>query len=571
MNWILAPGPRIAGRLRVGLRELGCLAAIVLGAAALRLADLPARGGWDSDQALDMMALRTAVATGQLPTLGPQASWVGGIFHHGALFYDLFLPAYWLGNGDPTAVVLETALAGLIVVPIVWWMARSIGGVAAGLSAALLAAVSASLIGYSTFIWNPTPVEPAAALAFLGAWQAWRTSRPWWWLVAAAGSAVAMQSHVTAAVIALPMAAAFLLTLRRGPAAERRRIVAWGLAGVALVVVTYLPLIAYELSHGFVETRGILSYFTGPSETPAHDPLTRVIFAAIRILAWPLTRWPLVDLLPAFLPALTVATAVGLGLVWRVLETGRHARAVAAGAAGAATRSEAGDLAGTEGGSAAGGSAAGGSAAGVTSVLEAEGTRFVGGGLLLLILALGLGVQSVSEVQSLPTEQYHIVADPLVLVAAGLVIGGIWRAVPFRLPSWSSRFLATVGLAALVAWNVGHWPPLTSPDGGWPAAQSAATRLERDAAGTSLAIVPLFEPKGTSAYAYPIERDGMTLVEPDQATTVVLLCDLFWLEGCGGTQEDVWVGANAAGEGLHMVDQFPAAPDRLLTVYRRGP
>lgn len=546
---------RIAGRLGVGLRELGCLAAILVGASALRLVDLPARGGWDSDQALDMVALRTAVTTGQLPALGPQASWVGGVFHHGALFYDLFLPAYWLGSGDPTAVVLETALAGLVVVPIVWWIARSIGGTAAGLAAALLAAISASLIGYSTFIWNPTPVEPGAALAFLGAWQAWRTSRPWWWLVAAAGCAVAMQSHVTAAVIALPMAAAFFLTLRRGPAGQRLRIMAWGLAGVALVVVTYLPLIAYELGHNFIETRGILSYFTGASATPAHDPLTRVIFAAVRILAWPLTRWPLVDFVPAFLPALTVAAALGIGIVWLALRTRRQASiAIAAGAA-----------------SAAGAAAPGTAAPGTDATLEAEGTRFVGGSLLLLILALGIGVQSVSEVQELPTEQYHIVADPLVLVAAGLVIGGLWRAVPLRWPSWSSRLVAAIGLAALVSWNVGHWPPITSPDGGWPAAQSAATRLEHDAAGTSLGVVPLFEAKGTSAYAYPLERDGVALVDPDQATTVVLLCDTFWLDGCGGAQEDGWVGANAAGRGLHMVDRFAAAPDRLLSVYKRGP
>ena len=84
-------------------------------------------------------------------------------------------------------------------------------------------------------------------------------------------------------------------------------------------------------------------------------------------------------------------------------------------------------------------------------------------------------------------------------------------------------------------------------------------------------MVPLFEAKGTSAYAYPLERDGLTLVQPDLATTVVLLCDSFWLKGCGGSQEDGWVLENAAGQGLHMVDRFPAAPDRLLTVYKRGP
>ena len=207
-----------------------------------------------------------------LPTFGPLAISVGGNFHHGALYYDLLLPAMWIGNGDPTFVVAEIALLSLLVVPIVWWIARSVGGVAAGLMAAVLAAISASLIGYATFIWNPTLVEPAAAVAFLGAWEAWRTARPQWWLVAAAGSAVAMQSHVAAGVIVVPMAAAFLAAFRRAPAGRRRRVAAWGAAAVALVVVSYLPLIVYELGHDFSETRGMIGYFTGPDSTPRPRP-----------------------------------------------------------------------------------------------------------------------------------------------------------------------------------------------------------------------------------------------------------------------------------------------------------
>ena len=110
------------------------------------------------------------------------------------------LPAAWLGNGDPTWVVGEIALLSLIVIPIVWWVARSIGGPAAGLTAALLAATSAALVSFATFIWNPTLVEPGAALALLGAWQAVRSSRPQWWVVAALGAAVAVQAHIAAAV-----------------------------------------------------------------------------------------------------------------------------------------------------------------------------------------------------------------------------------------------------------------------------------------------------------------------------------------------------------------------------------
>jgi hypothetical protein len=129
---------------------------------------------------------------------------------------------------------------------------------------------------------------------------------------------------------------------------------------------------------------------------------------------------------------------------------------------------------------------------------------------------------------------------------------------------------AIVAIGALLAWNAGHWPPLTAPDGGWPAAQAAATRLEHDAGGSPMALVPLFAEKGGDAYLYPLTRDGFTPVAPDTATYVVLLCDTFWVDGCGGNAEASWLATNAAASGLTQQDQFHAAPDRILTVYRRG-
>jgi hypothetical protein len=406
------------------------------------------------------------------------------------------------------------------------------------------------LIGYATFIWNPTLVEPGAALAFLGAWQALRTRRAAWWVVAAAGAAVAVQAHIAAAVIVLPLAVAFLVDLRRGPAPRRVRVAAWGAAGVVLFVASYLPLIVNELGHSFSDTRGMLAYFTEPNSASSTGPLLRLLFAAIRIFAWPLTRWPMVDLKPAFLVAFTTASAIMIGLFWRLGVTAR----------GEVFEEETSDD-------------RPGAPTGSPDPPSAErfGVRLIGGWLLLIILALGLGLHAVSEVQALPTEQYHVVADPLVLVAVGLILGGLWRPLPRRWLTVSRRVAAVVTLAALLAWNVGHWPPLTAPDGGWPAAQTAATKVEHYAAGSSIALVPLFEEKGIDAYLYPLTRDGFTLVAPAEATTVVLLCDVYWLGGCGGAAEANWVATNPAGRGLVQEYQFRAAPDRILTVYRRGP
>jgi hypothetical protein len=86
-----------------------------------------------------------------------------------------------------------------------------------------------------------------------------------------------------------------------------------------------------------------------------------------------------------------------------------------------------------------------------------------------------------------------------------------------------------------------------------------------------MALVPLFAEKGIDAYLYPLTRDGLTLASPGDARVVVLLCDTYWLTGCAGSAESDWLAANVAGSGLVQIDRFPAAPDRIMTVYRRGP
>ena len=302
------PWSRLARRLGTDVRELACLAGIVLGGAALRFVNLPGRGGWDSDQGTEMLALR--------PWLDrPSAHlWAGGDQRHQLL--PITAPSTTTFSCPPPGSAMATRCG--------WWprllcsaclsSPRSGGspepsaGLRRGLQP-LLAATSASLISYATFIWNPTVVEPGAAVAYLGAWQAIRTKRAAWWLVAAVGGAVVAQAHIAAAFILLPLGAAFVVDLSRGPATRRRNVLIYGLVGVAIFVATYLPFIVWELGHNFTETRGILAYFSTPGSPASQGPLVRVVVAAIRILAWPLTRWPQIDLRPAFPVAFVVASA----------------------------------------------------------------------------------------------------------------------------------------------------------------------------------------------------------------------------------------------------------------------
>jgi hypothetical protein len=518
--------------------ELLGLLAITVVAAAIRLAYVGSGGAWDADQGTEMLALWRAMSEGQLPLFGPAATSLGSSFHHGALYYDLLLPAAWLSHGDPRAIVAEIAAVNVTVVPMLWWVARSIGGRATGLIVAVMAATSADLVFFSSFIWNPTFIEPGAALAVLGAWQAWRTRRPAWWVVAAVGFTVAAQAHVAAAVLAVPLGATFLLDLKRTPSVSRPRIARWGLAAGALVVVSYLPVIFHEITSGFGEIHGMVSYVSSPPGYVDSGPLARLAIATIRIPAWPLTGWPFFELRPGLLPALAVAGAMATAIPLLLLRTWRHGRTISGD-----------DVAGTD---------------------ERAGIAFVAGGLALTVFCLGLGLRAVSELNLTMTEQYHIASDSFVLIAAGSTLGVMWHAGGGK-GRHAGRVVALALLATFVGWNAFQWAPLDPPGGSWTEAQAAATRLESRAAGSPLALVNLSEARGKDAYVYPLLRDGTSLVEPQAASYVVLLCDAFWQNGCGGPAEEGWRLTNPAGDHLTLVDRFWAAPDRLMSVYRRSP
>lgn len=542
--------PRLGRATRLDLLTLGFL---LLLAAVLRLTDLSTRGPWDADQGHDMLVLFRFISGGDWPLLGPPTSI--GNFHHGALYYYLLAPAAWLGGSDPIVVSGAIALSGIAAVGLTWWIARAVAGAAgqagpagstggriAGFVAGLVAAFSASAISESTFIWNPNLIAFSSALTIAAGWRAWTTGRARWWLLAAVGQAITMQSHLLGIVFLVPVAALLVADARRRPPGTRRSLAGAGLGALAILLASYVPLAVYELGHDFAETRAIIAWLSGPGAPVALDPISRLLFVDLRIVAWPLTGL----LTDALAPGVLAALGVLVALVWRLR-------------------------------------AAGG--------LERDFIRWLAFALLWSWIVLGLGVAGLATVTPLPVDHYHAFLDPLVFVLAGLGAAAAWgnQGQPERPPSESSgapgerrpaiaelarasrltpaRTLVLVALGALLAWNVGRWPPPVAPDGGWPAAARAGSRIEASAGPGPIAFVSLPGFKTAEAYLFPLVRDRRAISEPAAADTLVIVCDALFVTDCGGPAEDLV--AATAGLG-HLVDRFVAAPGRTISIYLRG-
>ena len=501
-------------------RDIPILPGLLVLAAALRFPDLATRGTWDADQGHDMLVLRALVRDGVIPLLGPPTS-IGDV-HHGALYYFLLAPAAAVTGGDsPLAVVLWIALAGIAAVGVTWWLARSMAGPVAGLVAGLAIAISPAAIDESTFIWNPNLIALSSAVALAGAWRAWTTRRPAWWLVAAAGTAVTMQCHVLGVTL-LPVVGALLVAdvRRRASPSERRALVRVGLAGLAIIALSFLPLVIHELTSNFSEVQAALTYLRRGGDPSSLGPLPRFLVVSSRVVSW-----PLVGLITAGVSAAILAIVVVLSLAsWRfVAATGP----------------------------------------------ERVAARWLTLGLAWTALALTIISPSLaSVVEGLPNDHYHAFADPMVLVLVGIGAAALWR-------TRNGRALALAGMLVMIAWAAGHQPPAVAPDGGFPSAADAAARVEREAGVGPVEIASLPTFKTAEAYEYPLVRDGIKVqaVSLDQGAAIaggvlVVVCDSLYDAAigapCGGPAE---AAAVAGGYG-QPIDRFNAAPRQVISVYR---
>ncbi len=518
------PDDRSHGRpSEAASRDLAVVGGLLALAAALRLPGLLARGTWDADQGNDMANLQRLVSDGVVPLLGPPTS-IGDV-HHGALYYYLLAPAALPSGGrDPLEVVAAIAVMGIAAVAVTWWLARSMGGPAAGLAAGLVAATSTTAVSSSTFLWNPNPIPLFAALAIGAAWRAWSTRRPSWWLVAAVGQGIVQQCHVLG-IVALPaFVLLFVADLRRRPD-ERRRLAAFGVASLAIVAIGYLPLVINELTTGLSETHALLAWLTSGGSATAPGLPARLAFVPLRVAAWPLVG--LVTDAPG--PAVLAVVGLVAATAWRLLRATGDAR---------------------------------------------DAVRWLAGYAALAILALAIFVPSMGVVTPLPTDHYHAFVGPAIWGLVGLGVAALWNRDTI------GRVLAVAALTALVAWNLAGQPPPAAADGGWPAARDAGARLVRVAAGQPLAFVGVPSFKPTTAYTYPFAIAG-GVVAPGIAAAprVAVVCDDLFRQAnggpCGGQVEaaalaEALAAAGRPAGGGSLVERFSPAPGRTISVFLVG-
>jgi mannosyltransferase len=233
---VVAAAPSAASPRERLLARSWQLAALIVLAAALRLSTLTQQSFWYDEAFTPVHVLHAG--------LGATLSSVVHTENTPPLWYLLaWFDARLFGDGA-LALRLPSALAGIATVPVVWAIARELGGRRAALIAAALVAVNPLFIWYSQEARAYGLFVLLAALAMLCFVRLLRAPSGARAAAFALSGAVALLTHYFAVFLLVPMAL-WLLLERRSRKAALPAIGALALVGVALV-----PLISAQGGHG---------------------------------------------------------------------------------------------------------------------------------------------------------------------------------------------------------------------------------------------------------------------------------------------------------------------------------
>lgn len=135
---------------------------------------------WYFEQARDWFLLRDLVTKHDWILVGPQTEFPG--LRHGPLHYYLLAPFWWLSGGEPWGIylgmsfwVLAALVPAVLFVHHIWqkneltWLA------------AIMIALSPTLIDYSKWLSNFVVAFPLIMTAWYAGWWAFTKNKGWWW------------------------------------------------------------------------------------------------------------------------------------------------------------------------------------------------------------------------------------------------------------------------------------------------------------------------------------------------------------------------------------------------------
>jgi hypothetical protein len=159
------------------------VAIIVAAAAFFRLYQIPQYMTFLGDEGRDARVVRRLIVDLDPVLIGPMTSITtsAGHMYLGPLYYYLMAPSMILSGLSPVGPAVMIALFSLLTIALIWWIGRTWFHPIVGITAAVLYAISPTVIIHSRSSWNPNIMPFFALLSIWSIYKILSLSSPQGW------------------------------------------------------------------------------------------------------------------------------------------------------------------------------------------------------------------------------------------------------------------------------------------------------------------------------------------------------------------------------------------------------
>lgn len=250
-------------------KEFIILCVILLVGAFVRLFKIDGYMTFLGDEGRDVIIARRLLVEGHPPLIGPGTS-IGNMYL-GPIYYYLMAPALFVANYSPVGPAVQIALLGIITIFFVWYVGREWFGKVTAFVAALIYALSPTVIIYSRSSWNPNIMPFFALLTIYSIYRVWQKHEFRWIVIAGLSFAFVLQSHYLGLLLLPTVGIYWLLTLwkeiRSKDKKSTRSFIAKSAISVFLFLLLMSPLAIFDIRHNFINLKAMEAFFTDRQTT----------------------------------------------------------------------------------------------------------------------------------------------------------------------------------------------------------------------------------------------------------------------------------------------------------------
>ena len=245
--------------------------ALVIGA-FLRLWNIPGTVQFLGDQGRDAIIAKEILVDHDPVLIGPVTS--TGNMYLGPLYYYFMVPFLALTYPSPLGPAYAVATISIIGIFLMYRLGKEMLGEPTAALSSLLFAISAIVVEYARFSWNPNLAPVVGIIVVWATWKAWQ-AHPKYYILAALGVAVLIQLHYVALLTLPAIGTVFLRNVweRRQNSTQTHgknagKFVSWqtfwqcALVSVALFLAMQAPLVLFDARHDWLNARSFSKFLT---------------------------------------------------------------------------------------------------------------------------------------------------------------------------------------------------------------------------------------------------------------------------------------------------------------------